>query len=75
MKGVIKDGYDADIVIWDPDREFEVEPGALHHRHKLSPYNGEVLHGVVEKTFVRGQMVYDGGEFFGPMGQILVRQK
>lgn len=75
LKGVIKDGYDADIVIWDPDREFEVEPGALHHRHKLSPYNGEVLHGVVEKTFVRGQMVYDGGEFFGPMGQILVRQK
>jgi len=75
LKGVIKDGYDADIVIWDPDREFKVGPGALHHRHKLSPYNGEVLHGVVEKTFVRGQMVYDGGEFFGPMGQILVRQK
>jgi allantoinase len=74
LKGAIKDGYDADIVIWDPDREFKVEPGAIHHRHKLSPYNGEVLHGVVEKTFVRGQMVYDGGEFFGPLGQIVLRQ-
>jgi allantoinase len=75
LKGAIKDGYDADIVIWDSEREFKVEPTALHHRHKLSPYNGEVLRGVVEKTFVRGRMVYDGGEFFGPYGQIVVRQR
>jgi allantoinase len=75
LKGAIKDGYDADIVIWDPDGEFKVEPAALHHRHKLSPYNGETLRGVVEKTFVRGRMVYDGGEFFGPMGQILLRSR
>lgn len=74
LKGAIKDGYDADIIIWDPDREFKVEPAMLHHRHKLSPYCGEALRGVVEKTFVRGRMVYDGGEFFGPCGQILLRQ-
>ena len=74
LKGAIKDGYDADIVIWNPDREFKVEPALLHHRHKLTPYNGEVLRGLVEKTFVRGRMVYDGGEFFGPCGQILLRQ-
>ncbi len=75
LKGAIKDGCDADIVIWDPDRTFMVEPGTLHHRHKLSPYNGEGLRGVVEKTFVRGRMVYDGGEFFGPLGQIVLRQR
>ena len=74
LKGAIKDGYDADIVIWNPDREFKVEPAILHHRHKLSPYNGEVLRGVVEKSFVHGRMVYDGGEFFGPFGQIVLRQ-
>jgi len=74
LKGAIKDGYDADIVIWDPDREVKVEPAMLHHRHKLSPYNGEVFRGVVEKSFVRGRMVYDGGEFFGPFGQIVLRQ-
>ena len=38
----------------------------IHHRHKLTPYEGEVLRGVVEKTFLRGQMVYDDGRFFGP---------
>jgi len=75
LKGAIKDGYDADIVIWDPDREFKLEPVMLHHRHKLSPYNGEVFRGVVEKSFVRGRMVYDGGEFFGPYGQILLRSQ
>ena len=73
LKGAIKEGYDADIVIWNPDREFKVEPALLHHRHKLTPYNGEVLRGVVEKTFLRGQMVYDDGRFFGPYGRIILR--
>ncbi|HEY8203669.1 MAG TPA: allantoinase AllB [Pyrinomonadaceae bacterium] len=75
LKAAIKDGYDADIVIWNPDGEVQVEPSMLHHRHKLSPYNGEVLCGVVEKTFVRGQMVYDGGEFFGRSGQVILRNQ
>jgi allantoinase len=73
LKGAIKGGYDADIIIWDPDREFQVEPAMLHHRHKLTPYSGEALRGVVEKTFVRGRMVYDGGDFFAPCGQIVKR--
>jgi allantoinase len=73
LKGAIREGCDADIVIWNPDGEFEVGPAMLHHRHKLSPYNGEVLRGVVEKTFLRGQIVYDGGYFLGPYGRIVLR--
>jgi len=46
----------------------------IHHRHKLTPYAGEVLRGVVEKTFLRGQIVYDGGEFVpGHCGRMLLR--
>lgn len=74
LKGSIKEGFDADIVIWNPDREFKVEPALLHHRHKLTPYNGEVLRGTVEKTFLRGQMVYDDGRFFGPYGRPVLRR-
>jgi allantoinase len=73
-KGSISVGCDADLVIWNPDREFRVEPGLIQHRHKVTPYAGEVLRGVVEKTFLRGQMVYDGGEFTGPKGSLLLRR-
>jgi allantoinase len=72
-KGAIKDGNDADIVIWNPDQEFTVQPSMLEHRHKLTPYNGETLRGIVEKTFVRGQMVYDGGALSRPSGQVILR--
>jgi len=71
-KGAIAVGYDADIVIWDPDAEFRLVPEMIHHRHKLTPYAGEVLRGKVEKTFLRGQMVYDGGEFAEPKGSVLL---
>lgn len=75
-KGSIAVGADADIVIWNPDREFHVSPSLIHHRHKLTPYAGEVLSGAVEKTFLRGQIVYDGGEFVsGPRGEIVLRGK
>ncbi len=75
-KGSIRVGRDADIVIWNPEREFQVSPSLIHHRHKLTPYAGEILHGVVEKTFLRGQMVYDGAEFVSASrGQLVLRGK
>jgi allantoinase len=72
-KGSLAVGADADIMIWNPEAEFRVVPEIIHHRHKLTPYAGEVLRGVVEKTFLRGQMVYDGGEFLGPCGNVILR--
>jgi allantoinase len=72
-KGAIAVGYDADIVIWNPEAEFRVAPEMIHHRHKLTPYAGEVLLGQVEKTFLRGQMVYDCGDFSERKGTPLLR--
>ena len=71
-KGLIAAGYDADLVIWDPAKQFSVEGDALHHRHKLTPYEGRTLNGVVETTFLRGRKIYDGGEFITePQGSFL----
>jgi len=75
LKGSIAAGCDADIVIWNPESEFRVEASMIHHRHKLTPYDGEILRGKVEKTFLRGQIVYDGGEFAKPKGRVLLRQR
>jgi allantoinase len=74
-KGAIAVGNDADLVVWNPDEQFTVAAGALHHRHKITPYNGEVLSGVVQKTFLRGRKIYDGGHFVDePLGHLLLRQ-
>ena len=58
-KGAIAESHDADIVIWNPHRDFTVDASTLEHRHKLTPYNGESLRGTVEKTFLRGRKIYD----------------
>jgi allantoinase len=67
-KGAISPGLDADLVIWDPDAEFEVRPEALHQRHAQTPYAGLRLAGRVLTTVLRGRRIYDAGEFPEPAG-------
>jgi allantoinase len=73
-KGTIKVGCDADIVIFKPEASLRVAPEMLYHRHKLTPYAGQVLRGVVETTFLRGVKIYERGRFLNePMGAIVLR--
>jgi len=60
-KGGLREGCDADFVIWDPDAEFDVVPAVLQQRHKLTPYAGRRLRGVVRSTYVRGIRVWHDG--------------
>jgi allantoinase len=74
-KGRIAPGYDADLVIWEPEASFDVDAQQLHHRHKLTPYDGRTLFGVVRRTLLQGQIIYENGEITGPPdGRLLHRQ-
>ncbi len=63
IKGCIAPGYDADLIVFDPDAEFVVGPDDLHFRHPCSPYLGERLKGKVQSTLLRGEVVYQHGTF------------
>ncbi len=60
-KGKIAEGFDADLVVFDPDANFKINKDIIQHKHKVTPYEGRELKGVVRKTFVRGRLVYEDG--------------
>ncbi len=62
-KGKIEKGFDADLIVVDDEKTFVVDENCCHHKHKVSPYMGETLYGVVEQTYLSGEKVYDNGEF------------
>lgn len=69
-KGRLAAGYDADFVVFDTESEFIVTKDRLHYRHPISPYLGERLRGVVKATYLRGQAIFENGEFPGePVGR------
>jgi allantoinase len=53
-KGRIEVGADADLVAFDPDATWVVDPATLHHRNPVTPYAGRRLQGVVRTTWLRG---------------------
>lgn len=61
-KGNIKVGYDADIVIWNHTQQHLVTESEVLFKHKISPYIGEMLTGIVIETIVNGQTVYQNNK-------------
>ena len=70
-KGTIAVGSDADIVIFDPERELTIsrsDPRTHHMNVDYSAYEGFQVRGYTETVLSRGRVVVDNGEYVGSPG-------
>jgi len=68
-KGTIAVGSDADLVIWDPERETRLSAETLHMRVDYSPYEGRTVRGGPVVVMSRGEVIVDHGEWKGRAGR------
>jgi len=75
-KGKIAIGYDADLVVFDDEGEYLITADIIKYRHKITPYEGKTVTGIVNRSYVRGSEVYRDGELVGPpMGQAILKHQ
>ena len=68
-KGTIAVGSDADLVVWDPERETRLSVETLHMRVDYNPYEGRVVRGGPAVVMSRGEVIVDRGEWKGRPGR------
>jgi allantoinase len=67
-KGQLQEGLDADLAVFDARQPWSFSSAASVTNAKWSPFDGWELAGRVEATYVRGELVYDGGRVVGEPG-------
>jgi dihydropyrimidinase len=68
-KGTIAPGSDADLVLFDPERELVLGVATHHMRVDYNPYEGRRVRGVPELVMSRGEILVEGGGFSGRPGR------
>jgi dihydropyrimidinase len=68
-KGRLRPGYDADIVLFDPRKEWIMGRESMHMAADWSAYEGLAVTGTIEKVFSRGECVIDGGRRLADKGR------
>jgi dihydropyrimidinase len=69
QKGSLTPGADADIVLFDPRKEWTMTQDSLHMASDYTSYEGVEVTGKVAKVFSRGELIVDGEEFLGTPGR------
>lgn len=74
-KGTIAEGYDADLVIFDPDQKRAVDGTQLHMGTDFSPFDGKTLSGWPSTVISAGKVVVSNNTFHdpGPVGKFIAR--
>ncbi|MCX8011328.1 MAG: dihydropyrimidinase [Ignavibacteria bacterium] len=68
-KGTIAPNSDADIVIWDPNKEHIISAKTHHMRVDYSMYEGKKIKGNVDTVISRGEIIIQEDKFFGKKGR------
>ena len=68
IKGSIRPGLDADIVIYDPEKNFTITNEAMHGDTDHTIWEGVKLKGYPHATYSRGKLVFKDGKFLGKRG-------
>jgi len=68
-KGTIAVGYDADLVVFDPERQVRLSPQTLHENVDWTPYDGLEVTGWPQVTLSRGELIAENGQFQGQAGR------
>jgi dihydropyrimidinase len=68
-KGSITPGYDADLVIFDPDKQVRLSTDTLHEQVDWTPYEGLEVTGWPSVTISRGEIIAEDGNFLGEAGR------
>ncbi|MEX0968614.1 MAG: dihydroorotase [Bacteroidia bacterium] len=70
-RGFIREGYFADLTLVDPEKPTLVEAKNIYYKCGWSPFEGEIFHGQVLKTWVNGKPVWENGTWGETAGQRL----
>jgi allantoinase len=74
IKGQIKVGNHADLLIFDDEKQYSISTDMIKHKHKITPYVGKTVQGEILRTYVRGHLVYREGDFVKkPVGKPLLK--
>ena len=58
-KGILKEGYDSDIILVDTENEYIIDKNKFLSKGKNTPFDGYRCCGKVKKTYVKGDLVYE----------------
>ena len=63
-------------MVFDDSGSFTISPEIIKYRHKITPYEGRQVTGIVERTLLRGHEIFANGEIIGASrGQPLLKKE